>query len=239
MRKFEQIKIMKNLFNVLLLGLLFLSCNGQTKGVETITAKAFAEKIKTTPDAQIIDVRTPGEFSSEHIDKAINVDWNGENFASQASSLDKSKPVFVYCKSGGRSSQAASKLSEMGFTQIYNLDGGMMKWNAAGLSKPSEKLIGMSTQEFAELIKSDEKVLVNFYADWCAPCKKMAPYMNKLQEEYTGKLKVVRMNADDNKTLISEMKMDELPVLLLYNNGQITWQHKGYISESDLKKQLP
>ncbi len=239
MRKFEQIKIMKNLFNVLLLGLLFLSCNGQTDGVETITAKTFAEKIKTTPDAQILDVRTPEEYSSEHIDKANNVNWNDDNFVDQAKAFDKSKPVFVYCKSGGRSAQAAAKLAAMGFTQIYNLDGGMMKWNAAGLSKPSEKLIGMSTQAFAELIKSDEKVLVSFYADWCAPCKKMAPYMSNLQKEYTGKLKVVRLNADENKTLIAEMKMDELPVLLLYNNGQITWQHKGYISESDLKKQLP
>ena len=239
MRKFEQIKIMKNLFNVLLLGLLFLSCNGQTNGVETIPAKLFADKIKAMPNAQILDVRTPGEYASEHLDKANNVDWNGENFADQANTYDKSKPVFVYCKVGGRSIQAAKKLNELGFTTVYNLDGGIMKWNAAGLSKPSEKLIGMGTQEYDELLKSDQKVLVNFYADWCAPCKKMAPYMNKLQEEYSGKLKVVRLNADDNKTLISEMKLDELPVLLLYHNGQITWQHKGYISENDLKKQLP
>ena len=230
---------MKNLFNVLLLSFLFLSCNGQNSKVETIPAKVFAQKIKETPNAQILDVRTPAEFSSEHIDKANNVNWNGDNFVGEASSFDKSKPVFVYCKVGGRSAQAADKLQELGFTKIYNLDGGIMKWNAAGLSKPSEKLIGMSTQEFAELIKSDQKVLISFYAEWCAPCKKMAPYMNGLQKEYTGKLKVVRLDADENKTLISEMKLDELPVLLLYNNGQVTWQHKGYISESDLKKQLP
>jgi len=230
---------MKNLFNIVLLSLLFLSCNGQTTGIETIAPKAFAEKIKATPNAQILDVRTPEEFSSEHIDNAKNVNWNGDNFTAEADIYDKSKPVFVYCKVGGRSIQAAKKLKELGFTKIYNLDGGMMKWNTAGLSKPSEKLIGMSGQEYNGLLKSDQKVLVNFYADWCAPCKKMAPYMTELQKLYTGKLKVVRLNADDNKTLISELKLDELPVLLLYENGAIIWQHKGFISESDLKKQLP
>ena len=239
MRKFElQIVQMKNIISACILGLLFISCNGQTTNIVNVPPKVFAKKIQETPNAQILDVRTPEEFASEHIDNAKNVNWNSDEFTSQANGYNKSEPVFVYCKVGGRSSQAAKKLSDMGFTKIYNLDGGMMKWNAAGLSKPSGKAIGMTAHDYSNLIKSDQRVLVNFYADWCEPCKKMAPYMSKLQNDYSGKITVSRLNADENKTLISELKLDELPVLLLYENGKIIWQHKGFISESDLKKHL-
>ena len=219
--------------------LLCLSCNSQTsKKIQTIAPVTYAEKINAIPNAQLIDVRTPEEYQSEHLDKAVNVNWNDDQFVANVAKYDKSKPVFVYCKVGGRSMQAAQKLSELGFSEIYNLDGGILKWNAAGLSKPSDKTVGMKLSEYGTLTKSNPKVLVNFYADWCAPCKKMQPYMLKLQKDLNEKITVSRIDAEVHKTLISEMKIDELPVLILYENGQPTWQHKGFISEKDLKKQL-
>ncbi len=228
-------KILTLLFSTLL----FVSCNAQpSKGVEVISAQAYADKIKATENAQILDVRTPEEFAGEHLENAVNVNWNADDFTAKASAYDKSKPVFVYCKIGGRSAKAAEKLHELGFTEVYNLDGGILKWNAAGLSKPAGKIIGMTSSEYAELIRSDKKVLVNFYAEWCEPCKKMAPFMAKLPNEFDGKVKIARLNADANKTLVSELKADSLPVLLLYENGKIIWQHTGFISEDDLKKQL-
>lgn len=218
---------------------MIVSCNGQSsKKIESIASEAFAEKIKTTPNAQILDVRTPEEFASEHIDKAVNVNWLADDFVANTANLDKSKPVFVYCKSGGRSAKAAAKLAELGFTNIYELQGGILKWSAAGLSKPSEKIIGMTNQEYAELLNSDKKVLIDFYAKWCAPCKKMAPYLDKMQKEMTDKLVIIRLDADENKTLMKEMKIDELPTLLLYENKELKWTHSGFISEEDLKKQL-
>ena len=127
---------------------IILSCNGQTsKNIKTIDAKAFAEKINATPNAQILDVRTPEEFSAAHIDNSLNINWLGDSFVASAEKLDKSKPVFLYCKSGKRSSSAANKLEELGFTKIYELEGGMLKWDAAGLSKPSGKTIGMPIEE--------------------------------------------------------------------------------------------
>jgi thioredoxin len=203
-----------------------------------VTHEVFAEKIKATPNAQILDVRTPEEFTSEHIDKATNINWLGNDFVANAEKLDKSKPVFVYCKSGGRSAKASAKLAELGFKTIYELQGGIMKWNAAGLSKPSKKIVGMSSQEYAELLNSDKKVLIDFYAEWCAPCKKMTPYLLHMQKKLADRVTIIRLNADENKTLISEMKIDELPTLLLYENKKLKWKHSGYISEEDLKKQL-
>lgn len=229
----------KALINLLFIGFLFASCNGQTNGkYESIVAVNFAEKIKTTSQAAIIDVRSPEEFAGQHIDNAINIDWNGDNFDGKIGKYDKSKPIFVYCMSGGRSKQAAEKLGDLGFTKIYELQGGIMKWNAAGLSVPSDKIIGMCSQEYNELLNTDKIVLIDFYAEWCAPCKKMTPYLLKMQKEMADKVTIVRLNADENKTLISQLKIDVLPTLFIYKNNKILWKHSGFISEEDLTKQL-
>lgn len=226
------------IFTVVVSFIIF-SCNGQTsKNSKTIDAKTFAEKIKTTENPQILDVRTPEEFESEHIENAKNINWLGDSFMKDAKNLDKTKPVFIYCKSGGRSSKATQKLEELGFTSIYELDGGYLKWEAAGLSKPSEKIIGLNLKQYNELLNSDKKVLIDFYAEWCAPCKKMTPYLSKMQKEWSDKVVIIRLNADKNKTLMREMKIDVLPTLILYENKEIKWKHSGYISEEELKKQL-
>ncbi|MEY4963384.1 MAG: hypothetical protein RLZZ323_703 [Bacteroidota bacterium] len=215
------------------------SCNGQpSKKVETLDAVSFSKKIEATPNPQILDVRTPEEYAAEHIERAQNVNWLSNDFVTNASKYDKSKPVFVYCKIGGRSHQAAEKLAQLGFTQIIELEGGFLKWDAAGLSKPSAKRVGITKEQYANLLNSDKKVLIDFYAEWCAPCKKMTPYLLKMQKELGDKLVIIRLDADKNKSLLSEMKVSELPTLLLYENKQLKWHHSGYISETDLKKQL-
>ena len=74
---------------LIIISFIVFSCNGQnTKNSKTIDAKAFSEKIATTPNPQILDVRTPEEFSSDHIDKAVNVNWLGDNFVAEAEKLE-------------------------------------------------------------------------------------------------------------------------------------------------------
>lgn len=215
------------------------SCNGQTSStVKTIDVTSYSKKIKATPNAQILDVRTPEEYATGHIENSDNVNWLSNSFVLRTDKYDKTKPVFVYCKSGGRSAKAANKLAELGFTTVYNLEGGMLKWEAAGLAKPDTKIIGICSQEYAELLKSDKKVLVSFYAPWCAPCKKMEPYILKMQKEMTDKVVIIRLNADENKTIMQELKISELPTLVLYENKTIKWQKSGFVSEEDLKSQL-
>ncbi|MEY4084692.1 MAG: hypothetical protein RL074_479 [Bacteroidota bacterium] len=215
------------------------SCKGQpSKNIQTIDAVAFSKAIQATPNPQVVDVRTPEEFASGHLIQAQNVNWMNPDFVANSAKYDKSKPIFVYCKSGGRSHKAAEKLAELGFTNVIEMEGGILKWDAAGLSKPSEKWIGISQKEYADLLNSDKKVLIDFYAEWCAPCKKMTPYLLKMQKEMGDKIVIIRLDADKNKSLLSEMKISELPTLLLYDNKQLKWQHSGYISEPDLKKQF-
>ena len=224
---------------LLLLPLLFISCQGQTsKAIETIDAKSYAEKLKAIENPQLLDVRTPEEYRTEHIGNAVNLNWNGDNFVADASKYDKSKPVFVYCKVGGRSAKAADKLAELGFKEIYNLDGGIMKWNATENGKPSDKIIGMCDQEYGELIKSSDKVMIDFNAKWCEPCKKMKPYISKLETEMAAKIKIVSLDADENKTIVEQLKLDGLPTIIVYEKGKEVWRNVGYITEEDLKKHL-
>jgi rhodanese-related sulfurtransferase len=112
---------------------LFFNCQKQyAQNIQTVTAEIFEKKISSTKKPQVIDVRTPNEYNKGHLIQATNINWLDSQFDIEARKLDKSKPVFVYCQSGGRSAKASSKLKELGFTTIYELDGGFMKWNAQG-----------------------------------------------------------------------------------------------------------
>ncbi|MGG7036697.1 MAG: rhodanese-like domain-containing protein [Flavobacterium sp.] len=214
-------------------------CQGQNStAIETIDSKVFADKLKAIQNPQLIDVRTPEEFNGEHIENASNIDWNSDDFVANAEKLDKSKPVFVYCKVGGRSAQAAFKLSQLGFKQVYNLEGGYMKWDVANNTQTSGKIIGMCDQEYNELLKSSHRVMIDFNAKWCAPCQKMKPYILKLQEEMKDHIKIVQLDTDENKTLVKQLKLEGLPVVIVYENGKEVWRNTGYISEEDLRKHL-
>ncbi|MBP6558323.1 MAG: thioredoxin fold domain-containing protein [Flavobacterium sp.] len=227
------------LFFLFITSLLFISCQGQpAKTVQTVDVKTYAEKLKTTENPQLLDVRTPEEFSGEHINNAINVNWNADDFVTKANQYDKSKPIFVYCKVGGRSAQAAIKLTELGFKEVYNLDGGIMKWNALGNTQKTEQIIGICDQEYNELISSNKRVMVDFNAKWCAPCIKMKPYILKFQTELKDQIKIVQLDADENKTIINQLKLDGLPVIIVYENGKEVWRNIGYISEEELRKHL-
>jgi len=122
---------------LLFLAVLFtiISCNSQTtEKLKTVDVNTFSKEIKATSNPQILDVRTPEEFAEGHIDNAININWNGDSFVKDAEKLNKEEAVFVYCRSGRRSLEASKKLEELGFKNIYNLDGGYMKWRAAELN---------------------------------------------------------------------------------------------------------
>jgi thioredoxin len=235
---------MRKIFAIALLAILFNSCgSGQTNSTTktNLSAIEFAEKLKEMSTATIIDVRTPDEFSKGHLANALNYDWNENEFDKQIAPLDKSKPVFIYCLSGGRSSSAASKMRSEGFKTVYELDGGIMKWRGANLPETTGNTVmsnGMSREEFDALLNSDKLVLIDFYAEWCAPCKKMKPYLDEISKDMADKVVIIRINADDNQALCKELKIDELPVLQLYKNKVLTWTNTGFMNKADIVKKL-
>src|SRR5690554_2898969 len=94
---------------------------------EVVTADIFADHIQDK-DVQLIDVRMKSEFEQGHIKGAKHHHVYDKDFKEQLRYLDKEKPVYVYCKSGGRSEEAAMELKEMGFKKIYDLKGGISSW---------------------------------------------------------------------------------------------------------------
>lgn len=93
----------------------------------------FQAKLAEVENAQLIDVRTPMEIEQGYIPNAKAMNFQDPSFKDQLATLDKSKPVFVYCAAGGRSGRAADMLKKMGFSEIYDLKGGFTQWNAQGL----------------------------------------------------------------------------------------------------------
>ena len=220
----------------------FSSCSDGQDKKTNLTATEFAEKMKLLPAANIVDVRTPEEYEKGHIANAVNIDWNGDNFEQKISSLDKSKPVFVYCLSGGRSAMAAEVMRSKGFKQVFEMRGGFMKWRAANLPETTDTKTasaGIDKAQFDALLNTDKIVLVDFYADWCAPCKKMKPWLDEIANNKTETVTVIRLNADDNVQLCRVLKIDALPYLQVYKNKKLTWSHSGDITKEQLSAQLP
>ena len=85
------------------------------------------------PNFKILDVRTPDEYNTGHIEGAFNIDYNSDTFNDILSKLDKSGEYLVYCRSGSRSSGAVKAMEDMKFTVIYHMRGGIIEWSAEGL----------------------------------------------------------------------------------------------------------
>jgi thioredoxin 1 len=117
------------LISIIFISLVYFTCEGQ--GSNKIDAQPFETLLKQKKGL-LLDVRTPEEFNAGHLPEAMLLDYNNDNFKKSATQLDKSKPVFVYCKTGGRSKSAASILRDLGFKEVYDLDGGITAWKNAG-----------------------------------------------------------------------------------------------------------
>lgn len=222
-----------------------VSCsNGQTK--TRLNAKEFNDALNNSKNAVVLDVRTPGEFNSGHLANALNIDWNNASSEAELKKLDPTKEYFVYCLSGGRSSSAAEFLRANGFKNVYELNGGMMKWRAAGLpenndaanTKAEATNVGMSMSDYQKLLQSDKPVVIDIYAEWCGPCKKMSPYLTEMQNTMSDKVTIIRIDADKNTALCKELKVDALPTIYVYKNNTKTFEHIGFLSKEDLIKQL-
>lgn len=119
-----------------LIAVLFTSTLALTScGSYAATNLDAAEFQKKTQEAGVVvlDVRSAGEFYGGHIEGAINIDVEGMTFDTDIAKLDKSKTYAVYCHSGRRSGIAVGKMADVGFTSLFNLDGGIQVWQGAGL----------------------------------------------------------------------------------------------------------
>lgn len=126
-------KVLRMKFHVIILPMLLCVVSfGNAQTVKTFAAADFEKKAASIKDKTILDVRTVEEYKEGHLSGATQIDYYGTDFKNQVSKLDKSKPVFVYCKGGGRSSSSCEILKDLGFKEVYNLQGGITDWKKAG-----------------------------------------------------------------------------------------------------------
>ena len=119
------------------------------------------------------------------------------------------------------------------------MQGGMMKWRNADLPEiKTSTAKGITLTQYNDLLKSKTPVLVDFYAEWCAPCKKMEPFLKKMAAEMPDKVKIVRINVDENTELCKQLSVSALPVLKLYKNDKIVWDNLGLVTEDEVRKQI-
>ncbi len=215
-----------------------LSCVN-VDGQDGLSTAEFEKKINTQ-NPQLLDVRTAGEYQTGHLKNSLQADWlNKDQFADRIKYLNKNKPLLVYCASGVRSAAAAKWLLDNGFKDVQNLKGGLTAWKLEGKSVETDNSKAQLTVgEYDQLAKSADRVLVDFGADWCPPCKKMEPVLKQLQNDLPNTFSLVKVDGGLDIDVMKAQKVDALPVFIIYKKGKEVWRKQGVVALDELKKQL-
>ncbi len=115
------------------IGLTLLNCKQSAAQQSTLLEPQEFKEFLSSNEVLLIDVRTPQEFNSGHIENAVNIDFKSPDFAMAVQKLDTTKTLVIYCRSGRRSGMGTPTFVKAGFKQLYDLKGGVLNWQKDGL----------------------------------------------------------------------------------------------------------
>ena len=219
--------------------ILLTACGASKIETASLDAKTFAGKM-VNMEYTLVDVRSPEEFATNHLENSSNINVNDPDFAKKAALLDESKNVLVYCKSGSRSAKAAVQLKATGY-KVYDLKGGILRWKAEGykvIANTKKSNLGYTLASYNEAVSSSKVILVDFYATWCAPCKAMAPHVENMKKKYGDELVVLKVDTDKSLEVSEYFKINAIPLIKIYENGTEVYDKTGYHSEEELASLL-
>jgi len=123
-----------NLFRIFILGAIILLSSSEMISQEIeheanlITVEELARHLEDSSELLLLDVRTKEEYEEGHLPGARNMDFLSEDFLMQVEQLPKDQAIYIYCRSGNRSAKAADLMRKAGFRQLYDMEGGYLKW---------------------------------------------------------------------------------------------------------------
>jgi len=231
-------------------------------GYVDVSVEQAKEMIDSDPDSDIrvLDVRTENEYGAGHIGGAELVPLS--ELEQRTGELDKDDALLVYCKSGTRSAEASNILIQHEFESVYNMEGGINAWVNAGypiVSSPIGNQSGQgcssadsqtsTTMASSSLLSSDingildsnKSVFLFFYADWCHFCQEQKPIIDELEQEYTGEISFICVNAEDNPQAMEEFGVTGFPAMFLIaekdEGGEYVYQEfAGFTDKETLKE---
>jgi thioredoxin 1 len=223
-----------------LLAIVLHSC-GQQAEVKHLSALEF-QKLITDSSGILLDVRTIQEFNNGHLQSAGQLNFYEQDFGNRLLMLPKDEAIFLYCNTGYRSAIAARFLVQQGYTRVYNMQRGIMEWNYNRL--PVARTPGavanmensFNKEQLITIINNDSLVFIDFYAPWCAPCLRMMPMIDSLIAEYSGKVHIIKINADASKDLMREMHITGVPYFVLFHRGKVAFHKGGMITREEVEQ---
>ena len=216
-----------------------LSASAQ-KLQQTVSTQDLHEKIVSANKVQILDARGASEYAVNHIHGAVQVSLNDSIALDKViKSLDPNVLTITYSIGPGRSVSLAKKLKEKGFAQVYYLPEGISGWVGAGYPIYSTAKQGeFSPKAFEQLLSNNDIVFVDFASRHCPGCLKLQPTIDELKNKYEGKVKVVRVELDENLDVVKTQSIKTLPTLRIYKHGKIAWEHRGKATKEQLEAEI-
>ena len=233
---------MKN-FIALIGSILLIACSSNSQTFTNLSPKEF-KSVFEKENAILLDVRTPQEINGGMIENASTIDFYDADFSKKIAKIQKDKTVYVYCKSGGRSSKAAKMLLESGQAKVVNLKGGIMAWNTNRMpltkstSKKDHSMQELSISDFDNMLSKNSLVLADFHTIWCVPCRKMSPIVDELKVEYESSAEILRIDMDKSELLADSYNIKAVPTFVLFKDSKEIWRHTGLISKEELENIL-
>ncbi|WP_242695885.1 thioredoxin domain-containing protein [Desertivirga brevis] len=237
-KKINHITMKKTKTLILLALLAVAGANAQTSSQELpLTLSEVAIKAKSD-GAQIIDARTPEEFSQNHLKGAVNINAAISGYEKDLEKLSKEKSTIVYSIANGRSVSLAKELRQKGFKEVLVLPGGISNWIGAGypIVNNTKKGVAINSDQFNTLTASSDLVLVDFGSKYCGACRKLVPVLDSLEKQQGFAARVLKIEAYDNTELLKNLKVSQLPTLVLYKNGKEVWKKPGQSTTSEIGK---